>query len=125
VEHRADGKLIGTCGFVTWFRHDARAEVAYALARPYWGQGLGTEAMRAVTAFGFTSMRLNRIEARCLIENRASARVLEKAGMRLEGVMRQHIFLKGGYRDLQLYATLKDEHQRAIDGLTESGRTDR
>ncbi|GAC1333434.1 MAG: GNAT family protein [Chloroflexota bacterium] len=113
VEHRADGCLIGTCGFITWYRHDTRAEVAYALAWPYWGQGLATEALRATIDFGFARMGLNRIEARCLVENAASARVMEKAGMHLEGVMREHIFLKGRYRDLKLYAVLRREHEAA------------
>lgn len=42
VEHKRDQKFIGTCGFLYWAVPDARAEVAYALSRKYWGQGLMT-----------------------------------------------------------------------------------
>lgn len=109
VVHKADDRVIGTCGFAQWRREHARAELAYALARPYWNQGLATEAVRAVVAFGFRTMELNRIEARCEISNVASARVMEKAGMTFEGILRQHMYAKGAYRDLKMYAILREE----------------
>jgi ribosomal-protein-alanine N-acetyltransferase len=109
VVHKADRKVIGTCGFVSWFPRHARAEIAYAIGRSYWNQGLTTEAARAVVAFGFHRMQLNRIEARCEIPNVASARVMEKLGMSLEGILRQHMFAKGQYVDLKLYSILRQE----------------
>ncbi|MGQ0549721.1 MAG: GNAT family N-acetyltransferase, partial [Armatimonadota bacterium] len=87
MEHKGEGKLVGTCGFVSWNLRHRRAEIAYALARPYWNKGYTTEAVRAVMAFGFGAMRLNRIEARCDIPNIGSARVMEKAGMKFEGIL--------------------------------------
>ena len=53
----------------------ARAELGYVLAREHWGKGLMPEAVRAVIRFGFERMELNRVEARCIAENQASARV--------------------------------------------------
>lgn len=111
IELRAGGEMIGTCGFVTWYRHDARAEIAYVLAQPYWNRGYATEAVRAAIDFGFASMELNRIEGRCMVENVASARVLEKLGMRYEGAMRQQIRAKGRFRDVRLYAILRGDRQ--------------
>ena len=61
--------------------------------------------------FGFERMNLNRIEARCIAENVASTRVMEKAGMTHEGTLRQREFIKGAYRDMKLYAILKSEHR--------------
>ncbi|HYO50041.1 MAG TPA: GNAT family protein [Chloroflexia bacterium] len=107
--HKADSKLIGMCGFAEWIPYHARAEVGYAMSRKYWGQGLMTEAVRAVIAFGFETMRLNRVEARCLVENVGSARVMEKAGMRFEGILRQHMYAKGTYDDLKMYSILRQE----------------
>lgn len=107
IEHKADRKFIGTCGFGNWITYHHRAEIGYALARPYWSQGYMTEAVRAVLSFGFDEMQLNRIEARCKLENIGSARVLEKAGMTCEGILRQHMFIKGHYHDLKLYAILR------------------
>ena len=107
VIHKEDKRLIGTCGFVYWDLHNSRAEIAYALSRKYWGKGYMTEAVREVIAFGFGTMELNRIEARCKIENIASARVMEKVGMKFEGVLRQHMFAKGTYHDLKVYSILR------------------
>ncbi|MGH2404920.1 MAG: GNAT family N-acetyltransferase [bacterium] len=109
MEHKQEGRLIGTCGFVWWDLRHARAEIAYALAQPYWNKGYTTEAVRAVIAFGYEVMRVNRIEARCDIPNAASARVMEKAGMTFEGILRHHMFVKGEYVDLKMYSILRDE----------------
>ncbi len=110
--YKGDGRLIGTSGFVGWEREHARAEVGYVLNRGYWGRGLAAEALGAMISFGFRHMGLNRIEARCIAENSASARVMEKAGMTYEGTLRQREFVKGAYRDMKLYAILKEEHRR-------------
>jgi ribosomal-protein-alanine N-acetyltransferase len=112
VVHKQDAKFIGTCGFVEWLPHHARAEIAYALSRSYWGQGYMTEAVRRVVDFGFRVMALHRIEARCEVENIGSARVMEKTGMIFEGVLRGHMFAKGRHRDLELYSILRDEWAR-------------
>lgn len=112
IVYKGDGRLVGTAGFVGWEREHARAEAGYVLNRVYWGRGLAAEALRAMISFGFARMSLNRIEARCLAENTASARVMEKAGMAYEGTLRQREFLKGAYRDMKLYAILKGEHPR-------------
>ena len=109
--YKGDGRLVGTSGFVAWEREHARAEVGYVLHRDYWGMGLTAEALGALFSFGFRSMDLNRIEARCFAENTASARVMEKAGMTYEGTMRGREFLKGEYRDMKLYAILKDDYR--------------
>jgi RimJ/RimL family protein N-acetyltransferase len=109
VFHKDDRKIIGTCGFVYWLPHHARAEIAYAIGRPYWNRGLMTEAVRMANSFGFRVMRLNRLEARAEAPNVGSTRVMEKAGMTFEGVLRQHMYAKGRYRDLKLYAVLAQD----------------
>lgn len=82
IIHKADKKLIGNCSLINWTAWHNKAEMAYFLAKPYWGQGYTVEAARAVLAFGFEQMRLNRIEARCMLLNRSSERVMEKLGMK-------------------------------------------
>jgi ribosomal-protein-alanine N-acetyltransferase len=119
MEHRADHAFIGTCG-ISWVPRHARGELGYAMARPYWGQGLMTEAVRAVIAFGFERMALNRIEARCIVANIGSARVMEKNGMRLEGVIRQQVFAKGAFHDLKLYSILRREWLALADNARRS-----
>ena len=107
IVYRGNGCLVGACGLVNWEAEHARAEVGFVLSREYWGRGLMSEAVRAILRFGFERMNLNRIEARCIAENAASARVMEKAGMFYEGTLRQREYIKGAYRDIKLYAILK------------------
>lgn len=113
VVHKGNMKLIGTCGFIYWIPDHARAEIGYALSRTYWGEGYMTEAVREVISFGRRTMELNRIEARCRTENTASARVLEKVGMKFEGILRRHIFSKGAYHDMKMYSILRSEVSEA------------
>jgi len=107
IVYKGNGCLVGACGLVNWEADHARAEVGFVLSREYWGRGLMSEAVRAMLRFGFERMNLNRIEARCIAENAASARVMEKAGMAYEGTLRQREYIKGAYRDIKLYAILK------------------
>ncbi|MBZ5567386.1 MAG: GNAT family N-acetyltransferase [Acidobacteriia bacterium] len=109
MEHLADKVVIGTCGMFEVQAQHARAEIGYAVGRKYWGQGLMTEAVGAMLAYGFNTLGLNRIEARCDVENTGSWRVMEKVGMKLEGVLRQNIFLHGRPRDAKIYAILRKE----------------
>jgi RimJ/RimL family protein N-acetyltransferase len=104
------GAFVGTCGMdVGYAPEHARAELGYVLSREHWGKGLMPEAVRAVIRFGFRRVGLNRIQARCIAENAASARVMEKAGMTYEGTLRESEFIKGAYRDMKLYSILRRE----------------
>jgi [ribosomal protein S5]-alanine N-acetyltransferase len=109
IVYKGDHRFVGACGLVDWEAEHARAEVGFVLSREYWGRGLMPEAVRAMFSFGFERMNLNRVEARCIVENAASARVMEKAGMAYEGTLRQREYIKGAYRDIKLYAILKEE----------------
>lgn len=102
-------RVIGTCGFTALDTDNNRGEIGYALGRAYWGQGLMTEAVTAVLPVGFHVLNLERIEATCLRDNIASARVLEKAGMAYEGTLRHAILLKGAYHDLCLHAIIRSD----------------
>jgi len=103
IEHRTDQKLIGLIN-TSKPGYNRRVEVGYAISRAYWGQGYATEALRAVIQFGFEKMELARIEAVVLPENIASARVLEKAGMQFEGLLRKYQVWKDQPSDLKMYA---------------------
>ncbi|MCU6713014.1 GNAT family N-acetyltransferase [Paenibacillus sp. J5C_2022] len=107
IVDRATGWLIGTSGFVYWDTHHSKAEVAYALSRSYWNRGYMTEVMNHLVDFAFSEMKLIRLEGRCLVNNPGSARVLEKCGMQLEGIMRKVYFVKGAHQDLMLYAVVR------------------
>ena len=104
---RDGGKVIGTIGFM-WVQHENRsAEVGYSLSRAYWNRGYMSEALRAVLDFGFTKLNLNRIEAQHECDNPASGHVMKNAGMRHEGTLRERIYNKGRYADVELYAIVR------------------
>ena len=106
---RGGGRLIGNCG-VRLAHNGARVgDIGYELAPDEWGHGYATEAACAIVAFGFQELRLHRLWATCIAENAASARVMEKVGMRREGQLREHEWMKGRWWDSLLYGMLEHE----------------
>lgn len=103
-----NGALVGAIGVMIEREH-SRAEVGYWIGVPYWGRGYATEALRAVLAWGFENAGLQRIFAHVFPRNAASARVLEKAGLKPEGTLRRHFKKGDAYEDALVYAILKDE----------------
>ena len=101
--------VIGSCGLTVSKPEHRQGWIGYCFARAYWGRGYATEAARLLVKLGFEMIGLHRIFATCDSENAASARVLEKTGMRLEGRLRSDDFVKGRWRDSLLFAILEDD----------------
>lgn len=112
ITSEGDG-VIGAIGLHLTLAH-RRAELGYWVGRPFWNRGFATEAARAVIAFGFEALGLNRIHASHLARNPASGRVLVKAGMRFEGTLRQHVIKWDRAEDLAEYAILRAHHQPSV-----------
>ncbi len=90
--------------------HNRRAVIWYALARALWGQGLTTEAARALVDTAFTTHpELARVYASADLLNLASQRVMQKIGMRREAVLRQHQCWRGRFIDDVYYSVLRAE----------------
>jgi ribosomal-protein-alanine N-acetyltransferase len=106
---RVEGRLIGSCGIRKETATAQQADLGYEIAPSHWGHGYATEAARAVLAFGFNDLELHRIQAFCLAENAASARVLEKLGMQREGRLRENRWMKGRWWDSLVYGILQHE----------------
>ena len=105
-----DGEqLIGSCGIRKELLDDQEAELGYEIAPDHWGQGLATEAARAMVSWGFYEIELHRLYGRCLAENHASARVLERLGMRMEGRLRETRRIRGRWHDTLVYGALSHE----------------
>ena len=84
VVERASGRIVGDCGFLRKdVEGEAETELIYVFAKAAWGKGYATEAARALCTFAADRLQLSRLIALVDPENRASARVAEKAGMRL------------------------------------------
>lgn len=108
---RENNKFIGMCGFIWWTPQHAKAEIGYVLARPYWGRGLMPEALSAVMDFAFDKMKLNRFQARCNEPNTGSERVMQKCGMKYEGLTRDAVFEKGVFKSVKTYALLASDRK--------------
>lgn len=107
---RPDGYLIGSLGVGDGeVGPNAVAELGYWLAKPYWGQGLMTAAVRAFCRYAFDTLALHKLEAKVFDPNTASWRVLEKCGFKLEGYIREHAFRHGVFLDDREYGLLRSE----------------
>lgn len=111
VVYKEHNKMIGTCGFTSFDTQNNSAEIGYVLNPLYWGIGLAAEAVTAVLEYGFSDLRLNRIEARYIVENHRSRRVMEKCGMTFEGIFRGAIYNKHEYKDIGICSILNREYK--------------
>lgn len=84
-------------------------ELAYWIGEPYWGRGYATEAAKMVLQFAFKEIKLNKVFARYFSSNIASGKVMEKIGMKLEGIFKEHIVKEGKYVDLVYCGILEKE----------------
>ncbi len=101
--------FVGDAGLTLSADRFNMGEIFYSLAPEYWGQGFATEIARELLRFGFEDLKLHRIEAGVASENRASARVLEKAGLQREGLRRKILPIRGEWKDNYLYAIISGE----------------
>ncbi len=100
--------LAGLCGIVI-LRSSEEGEIWSLLHPRFWGRGLATEAAVGLLRLGFGELGLHRMWACCLPENPASTRVLEKLGMRREGLRKANLKIHGEWKDSYQYAILADE----------------
>ncbi|MEM6528616.1 MAG: GNAT family N-acetyltransferase [Chloroflexota bacterium] len=105
---RETGEFMGVLGMHN--RQFDRMVVGYWIGKPYRGNGYTPEALRRVIAFGFDELGLNRIYAEYFPHNPASRRVMEKAGMRYEGTLRQHVCKDGEYLDEGICGILREDY---------------
>lgn len=104
-----DGEAVGGIGYSP--RADVErlsAEIGYWLARPFWGRGITTRVLSAVTRYAIESHGLVRVYALPFDWNPASARVLEKAGYVLEGTLKRAVIKDGKILDQRMYAYVVD-----------------
>ena len=100
-----DNAAVGSIGFTLGHNVErVSAELGYWLAEPYWGRGIATESVRAVTAFALAEHGLTRVFSLPFAWNAASCRVLEKAGFTLEARLRKSAKKEGRVTDQFLYA---------------------
>lgn len=109
IERKDGGEMIGDCAFRRLPDDSRQAEIGYTLAAPFQGQGYGTEAVARLIDYLFADLHLYRVRANIDPENRASARLLKKVGMRFEGRWVESLWFKGYWASEDWYAILRRE----------------
>ncbi len=113
IERSGDKVLVGQCTLFHFHEASRRAEIGYALGRPFWGRGYMHESLQALLSYAFNHLALNRLEADIDPRNTSSARALERLGFLKEGYLRQPWIVNGEVSDTCLYGLLRDDWLRA------------
>ena len=109
IVRKEDDRLIGATGGRWESEANRCMEFGYWLGEPYWGRGLATEAARALVAYLFAGYPVERVQAHYIEGNAVSGRVLEKVGLKFEGVRRRALYQRGRFWDIHCYAALRNE----------------
>lgn len=107
-----DGKVAGSIGVFRQSNiHSKTAELGYYLAEDYWKKGIMTEAVKQICEYVFSNSDIIRIYAEPFSYNTASCRVLEKAGFKFEGILRENAVKNGKVLDMKMYSLLRSDKE--------------
>jgi len=111
IELKETNEIIGNISSVNNIPVDMVCEVGYCLGSKYWNKGYGTECLRAVIEFLLNEVGFRLIEAQCISDNHASGRIMEKAGMKKDAVLRSRRINKDtkNVSDTIIYSIMKEE----------------
>ena len=104
-----NGRIVGLIGFHKIDRLHARAEIGYWLGEDYQGKGIMREAITKFLQHGFDALAVNKVELFTLTSHDRNIRMVESVGFKKEGVLKEHYFMHGAFKDAMLYRMLKSE----------------
>ena len=104
----SEEKMIGTCGFSKIDFSNDCGEIGYVINPDFHGNGYATEAAKRIIEFGFETLKLHRLEAKYIIGNDASLRVMKKCGLTYEGTARSAMLIKGSYADIGICSLINE-----------------
>jgi ribosomal-protein-alanine N-acetyltransferase len=113
---KPDPRPVGSLGCFWAAQIHKTMELGYWIAEPYWGKGYVVEACRAVLAAAFAEHQPERMQARVIDGNDASARVLAKLGFHEEGTLRKFLFRRGKFEDVRIFSLLREEWEAIHPG---------
>ncbi|QXD15259.1 GNAT family N-acetyltransferase [Rhodocaloribacter litoris] len=110
--HAEDGTLIGVAEMTHISEHNRHCNLTLTICdRAYWGKGYGRDAMQALLAYCFRTLRMHRVMAEAFDYNDAWKRLVEGMGFKKEGTLRDFVFRQGRYWDKHVYALLESEYR--------------
>lgn len=111
IEYKESGKAVGSIGCINVNKNMESVEAGYCLSKKYWNKGIMSEALKSVIEYLFKEAEVNRIESFHLPPNTASGKVMQKCGMKFEGIKRQGVKdNKGRFSDAAVYSIIKDDY---------------
>ncbi|MFX1251142.1 MAG: GNAT family N-acetyltransferase [Promethearchaeota archaeon] len=110
IWHKKDKKPVGIAGLdhINWFYRWSTTYI-FIGEREYWNQNIATESLKLLLEYGFNELNLNKMNGWINVENKASLRVAEKAGLTFEARVKQLAYIDGKYMDVNFYGILKDD----------------
>ncbi len=109
IERLADREPVGGCSLFDVETAQRSAILGIWLGKPYWNQGLGTDAVRTLCRFAFRHMNLQRVELNVFATNPRGLRAYEKVGFQREGTLRRAEFVNGELVDSYVMSLLAEE----------------
>jgi [ribosomal protein S5]-alanine N-acetyltransferase len=100
------GSLVGVISLQKIDRKNKNAQISYWIGKNYWNLGIATESTKMLIRYAFWVLRLHKVYANVLATNRASIRVLEKNGLKKEGVLKHSVYKDDKFHDVVLYYKL-------------------
>ncbi len=107
IIEKESNEIIGSCGFNSFDVENATAEIGYDLAKAYWGNGYAPECISALVDYAFTTLNINKIEAKVEPGNINSIKVVEKLHFTFEGTRQEYDESKDSFYDINVYSLLK------------------
>jgi RimJ/RimL family protein N-acetyltransferase len=105
-----DNEVIGSIGLVSKADiYRKNFEIGYFIDQRYWGKGIATKAIKAVTSYAFNEFDIVRVYAEFFADNTGSRRALEKAGFNLEATFKRNVIKNGIIKDSCIYSVLKED----------------
>jgi ribosomal-protein-alanine N-acetyltransferase len=108
ITDKVTRKLFGAIALTNHQKFN-NGEIAYWVGEEYWGNGYATEAAKGILEFAFIEKNYNKVFARYFDSNPVSGKIIEKIGMKNEGILREHVMKENQYIDLAYYRLLKKE----------------
>ncbi|OLO38939.1 GNAT family N-acetyltransferase [Alkalihalophilus pseudofirmus] len=108
ITDKDKGELYGAIALSNNIKFN-NGEIAYWIGEEYWGNGYATEAAQAILQFAFDEKQFHKVFARHFNSNPASGRVLQKLGMKKEGILMDHVRKENRYEDLVYYGIINSK----------------
>ena len=117
IKDSDDLKLIGTIGLYNISRLHQRATLRIRLCQEVLGKGYGYKSMKMLLDYAFKTLNLRKITSDCFSDNTSTIKIKTKLGFVREGLLREHYYQNGQFKNADIYGLLKEDFYNAVNDL--------